>query len=87
MITSVAPFPRRRDTLALFIEKEGYIIKLLDLFHICEDLENVDGLHLLYEIFKALFMFNNASLLQVILVNSWDGGRGGEGVDGIVDYF
>ncbi len=65
LIMSVAPFPVRREALALFIEKEGYIARLLDLFHICEDLENVDGLHHLYDIFKALFMFNNASLLQV----------------------
>lgn len=62
----MAAFPQRRETLALSIEREGYISKLLDLFHICEDLENLDGLHRLYEIFKALFLFNNASLLQVV---------------------
>lgn len=65
LITSVAPFPKRREILATCIEAEGYIAKLLDLFHICEDLENWDGLHHLYEIFKALFLLNKASLLQV----------------------
>ena len=46
-----------RDFFALFfpavaIENEGYIKKLLSLFHMCEDLENNEGLHHLYEIFK-----------------------------------
>lgn len=68
LINTMAPFPKTR--LGLCIEREGYIAKLLDLFHICEDLENLDGLHRLYEIFKALFMFNSASLLQVHVLNA-----------------
>lgn len=59
--------PIYRDHLVGWMEKESYISKLLDLFHICEDLENMEGLHQLYEIFKALFFFNKASLLQVSL--------------------
>ena len=32
------------------IEKEGYIPKLVDLFHVCEDLDNMEGLKLLHKI-------------------------------------
>ena len=56
----------------LRIESEGYVAKLLDVFHICEDLENVEGLHSLYNIFKAFFLFNNATLLQVCGLPGWD---------------
>lgn len=66
LVVSVAPFPHRRVTLALSIEQEQYISKLLEIFQICEDLENLDGLHHLYEIFKSLLMFNSASLLQIM---------------------
>ena len=65
LVTSVSPFQCRRDNLAVRIENQGYIAKLLDLFHKCEDLEDITGLHILYNIFKAFFLFNNASLLQV----------------------
>jgi len=62
----VSTVPAKQKHLALSIESEGYIPKLLDLFHICEDLDDKEGLHYLYHIFKALFLFNNGSLLQVV---------------------
>ena len=46
----------RKDKLALALESEGYIKKLLNLFHTCEDLENIEGLHHLYDIFKNIFL-------------------------------
>ena len=45
---------------------EGYIRKLLNLFHICEDLENVEGLHHLFEIFKNIFLLNKNALFEVM---------------------
>jgi protein phosphatase 4 regulatory subunit 3 len=50
------PSPIRREKLAIAIENEVYIKKLLNLFHMCEDLENMEGLHHLYEIFKNIFL-------------------------------
>ena len=55
-----------RQALCLALEKENYIPKLLDLFHVCEDLENIEGLRLLYDIFRTLIFHNNASLFQVL---------------------
>lgn len=55
-----------RESLVLAMEQENYIPKLLELFHICEDLENTTGLHNLYNIFRTLFLINKASLLNVM---------------------
>ena len=56
----------RRDKIATAIESEGYIKKLLDLFKTCEDLENIESLHTLYEIFKNIFLLNKNNLLEVM---------------------
>lgn len=69
LFNSVLPSPIRREKLALAIEQDNYIRKLLDLFHICEDLENLDGLHHLYDIFKSLFFMNKPSLLEIMLAD------------------
>ena len=66
VITGAMSSTLSRDELALALEKERYIQKLLDLFRICEDVENLDGLHLLYNIFRTLFLLNKVSLLSVM---------------------
>ena len=55
-----------RENLALILEEEGYIQKLLDLFLMCEDLGNTQGLHHLYNIFRTIFVLNKSSLLSVM---------------------
>ncbi|EDV24035.1 uncharacterized protein TRIADDRAFT_50359 [Trichoplax adhaerens] len=57
----------RRDRLTLAIENENYISQLVDLFRMCEDLEDRTGLHYLYDIFKHLFSLNRHSLLEIML--------------------
>ena len=59
--------PIRRDRLAMAIERDNYIRQLIDLFHCCEDLDDTDGLHQLYAIFKSLFMLNKTTLLETML--------------------
>ena len=56
----------RKEKLAVAIENEGYVRKLLNLFHMCEDLENTEGLHYLYEIFKNIFLLNKNALFEVM---------------------
>ena len=56
----------RRDLLARAIESGNYIRKLLDLFHICEDLENLDSLHQFYEIIRSIFYLNKSSLFEIL---------------------
>ncbi|CAG5121155.1 unnamed protein product [Candidula unifasciata] len=66
LFSSVLPSPIRREKLAVAIEAEGYIRKLVDLFHMCEDLENIEGLHHLYEIFKSIFLLNKNALFEIM---------------------
>uniref|UniRef100_A0A2C9JIX6 Uncharacterized protein n=1 Tax=Biomphalaria glabrata TaxID=6526 RepID=A0A2C9JIX6_BIOGL len=66
LFSSVLPSPIRREKLAVAIEAESYIRKLVDLFHMCEDLENIDGLHHLYEIFKSIFLLNKNALFEIM---------------------
>ncbi|GBM92117.1 Serine/threonine-protein phosphatase 4 regulatory subunit 3 [Araneus ventricosus] len=66
VISSCLPSPARREKLAIILESENYIKKLLKLFHVCEDLDNIEGLHQLYEIFRNIFMLNKNALFEVM---------------------
>lgn len=58
--------PLRKEKLAMAIESENYIKKLLGLFRTCEDLENHLDLHHLYEIFKNIFLLNKNALFEIM---------------------
>jgi len=62
----------RKEKLASAIESDGYIRKLLNLFHMCEDVENMDGLRTLYEIFKNIFLLNKNALFEVMFSGKCD---------------
>ncbi|XP_072907125.1 serine/threonine-protein phosphatase 4 regulatory subunit 3B [Hemitrygon akajei] len=64
LVTSVISSPIRREKLALALENEGYIKKLLQLFRVCEDLDNTEGLHHLYEIIRGILFLNKAALFE-----------------------
>uniref|UniRef100_UPI00398E805B serine/threonine-protein phosphatase 4 regulatory subunit 3 isoform X3 n=1 Tax=Pristiophorus japonicus TaxID=55135 RepID=UPI00398E805B len=66
LVTSVLSSPIRREKLALALENEGYIKKLLQLFQVCEELENTEGLHHLYEIIRGILFLNKAALFEVM---------------------
>ena len=66
LFSSVLLTPVHRESLASAFERENYIKKLLDLFHMCEDLENMEGLHYLYEIFRSIFLLNKSSLFEIM---------------------
>ena len=66
LVSTVIPSPMHRESLAQAMERDNYISKLLELFHICEDLENISGLHHIYNIFRTLFLINKASLLHMM---------------------
>ncbi|CAG9538457.1 unnamed protein product [Cercopithifilaria johnstoni] len=56
-----------REKLAIAIENQGYVAKLCDVFHMCEDLEHIDALHTLHQIARSLFMLNRNTLLEILL--------------------
>lgn len=66
VIASGLTSPIRKEKLAMAIESDNYIKKLLNIFHICEDLENLEGLHYLYEIFKNIFLLNKNALFEIM---------------------
>ncbi|XP_066515910.1 serine/threonine-protein phosphatase 4 regulatory subunit 3-like isoform X2 [Hoplias malabaricus] len=66
LVTSVLSSPIRREKLALALMSEGYIKKLLQLFRTCEDLDNREGLHHLYEIVRGVLFLNKATLFEVM---------------------
>jgi len=63
---SVLPSQIERDKLANTVESENYIPQLLELFHMCEDLDNYEGLNRLYDIFKTMFMLEKNVLFEVM---------------------
>lgn len=66
LVSSCLSSPLRREKLAVAIENDNYIKKLLNIFHICEDLENLEGLHHLYEIFRNIFLLNKNALFEMM---------------------
>jgi len=58
--------PIKRERLSVAIESDGYIRKLTDVFHSCEDAGNVDALHRLYGVFKSIFLLNKTALFEVL---------------------
>ena len=69
LFNSVLQSPVQREKLSIPLENDGYIKKLLELFHMCEDLDNLDGLHHLYDIFKAIFLLNKNSLFEIMFAD------------------
>lgn len=65
------------DNLSVAIEKEGYIPKLVDLFHVCEDLDNTEGLSLLHKIITGLLRLNKNDLLTIMIQDQ-------ETIDGVI---
>jgi len=57
----------QRDAVAQGFTKHGYVKKLLDLYSMCEDLENTNSLHFLFRIFKGAIMLNDNCLLEMLL--------------------
>lgn len=66
LISNCLSSQMKKEKLATAIEGEGYIRKLINLFHMCEDLESMEGLHHLYDIFKNIFLLNKNALFDVM---------------------
>ncbi|KAK1390392.1 serine/threonine-protein phosphatase 4 regulatory subunit 3-like [Heracleum sosnowskyi] len=50
----------------LISHDQDFFRKLIDLFRICEDLEDVDGLHLIFKIVRGIVLFNSAQIFERI---------------------
>lgn len=56
-----------RDQIASLIVKDtNFLVKLVDLFTMCEDVENIEGLHMLFKIAKAIISLNDGQTFDII---------------------
>ncbi|NWV63499.1 P4R3B phosphatase, partial [Malurus elegans] len=66
LVTSVRLSRVRKEKLALALKNEGYIPKLLQLFQVCENVKNTEGLHLLFDIMRGILYLDKAILFEVM---------------------
>lgn len=57
---------QKRERLVAAVDRSNYIRQLIDLFHKAEDLEDLNSLHFLYEIFRQLILFNKQILYETL---------------------
>ncbi|KAL4560273.1 hypothetical protein LXL04_032423 [Taraxacum kok-saghyz] len=50
----------------LILHDQIFFRKLMDLFKVCEDLENKDGLHMIYKIVKGIILLNSPQIFEKI---------------------
>ena len=51
------------------VMQQDFFKKLMDIFHICEDLENLDGLHMIYKIVRGISQYSFPVLFTTIASN------------------
>ncbi|XP_058906599.1 protein PPP4R3C [Kogia breviceps] len=66
LVTLSLTSPMGKESLALVLEREDYIKKLLQLFHTCENLEDTEGLHHLHGIIRGILFLSNTSLFEIL---------------------
>ncbi|XP_023548083.1 serine/threonine-protein phosphatase 4 regulatory subunit 3-like isoform X1 [Cucurbita pepo subsp. pepo] len=50
----------------LIVANQDFFKKLMDIFLICEDLENLDGLHMIYKIVRGIILLNSSQIFEKI---------------------
>ncbi|KAI7732177.1 hypothetical protein M8C21_018459 [Ambrosia artemisiifolia] len=50
----------------LILHDQNFFPKLIDLFRVCEDLENKEGLHMIYKIVKGIILLNSPQIFEKI---------------------
>ncbi|KAF9674254.1 hypothetical protein SADUNF_Sadunf10G0108300 [Salix dunnii] len=50
----------------LILNDQDFLPKLMDVFRICEDLENIDGLHMIFKIVRGIIMLNSPQIFEKI---------------------
>ncbi|XP_021009216.1 protein PPP4R3C-like [Mus caroli] len=58
--------PSHKEKLVLALENEGYIKKMLQLFHTCEKHQNKEGLHHLNSTIKGILFLNDTRLFKIM---------------------
>ncbi|KAM3582046.1 Platinum sensitivity protein [Umbelopsis sp. WA50703] len=57
----------QKERLSSFVIMENYIDSLLPVFETCEDLEDLDGLHVLHNIMKSIILLNDNNIIEHVI--------------------
>ena len=66
-LRSAASTPHGRDSLAKLAIDEEYILKLIPLVGMAEDLESIEDLHHLCSIMKTLILLNDTQIIEQVV--------------------
>ncbi|XP_020113740.1 serine/threonine-protein phosphatase 4 regulatory subunit 3 isoform X2 [Ananas comosus] len=55
----------------LISQDQEFFPKLIDLFRMCEDLENMDGLHMIFRLVKAIILLNSTTIFDRIFSDEY----------------
>lgn len=58
--------PVHKEWLAMGLENDDYIKKLLQLVHTCENIGDIEGLHLLHDITKGIIFLDKTCLFEIM---------------------
>ncbi len=58
-----------RDALSKCVIRDEYILKLLPLVTVAEDLESIDDLHRLCNIMKSLILLNDTTIIETVVTD------------------
>ncbi|XP_054977031.1 protein PPP4R3C [Sorex araneus] len=65
----VLSWPLCKQRLALFLEDEGYIQKILQLFQICESRRDIEALRHLHGVIKGILFMDKTALFEIMFSN------------------
>eukprot|EP01135_Chromosphaera_perkinsii_P002727 Nk52_evm95s226 gene=Nk52_evmTU95s226 len=55
-----------KERVAMTVAESGYVHELVKVFHMCEDVEDYEGLFNLFSIIKAIFLLNESFLFETL---------------------
>ncbi|KAL1372405.1 hypothetical protein AAHE18_01G201500 [Arachis hypogaea] len=55
----------------LILSDQEFVRKLMEVFRLCEDLENIDGLHMIYKIVKGIILLNSTQIFERIFSDEY----------------
>jgi protein phosphatase-4 regulatory subunit 3 len=72
LISGCLTTPLRREKLSLVLENDEYLRKLMGVFRMCEDIEDMEGLRHMYAIVKNLFLMNKTQIIEILLQGKYE---------------
>lgn len=68
-VNQVGPNTVARDLIANCLLGDGYLRKLFELFQAAEDLEQMEDVFVMFNLFKGIFLLNDLRVLEMILLD------------------